>query len=106
MNWDYQKGIEMSGLRTRKRALCRLPLTVIEHALRLQANQVLMHVTQDFNDVQDGCVQLLIEGDGLDDYFQTSGPVKEGTAKFYDEGETPELWIVPPLIPEEKPPET
>lgn len=105
MNWGYEEGIEMAGLRMRKRALCRIPLSVIEHALKLQANQVLMHITQDFNDVQDGCVQLLIEGDGLDDYFKTSGPVKEGAAKFYDENEKQELWVVPPVSSEENPAE-
>ena len=93
----------MAGLRMRKRAVCRLPLTVLEHALRIQPNQVLMHVNQSFEDVQDGCVQLVIEGDGLDDYFQTSGPIKEGIAKFYDEDEKQELWVVPP--PDEVEPE-
>ena len=86
----------MNDLNRRKRAVCAIPLSVIEHALRLQPNQVLMAISQTHDDMRNGVVEIIVEGDGLDGHFLTTGPVVEGVAKFYGDTGQPELWVVPP----------
>mgnify|MGYP003649453666 CR=1 FL=1 len=84
----------------RKRAFCKMPMVVLAEALGITSNQVLMTVQQSYDDMKDGVVELLIEGDGLDEHFRTAGAAIQGVPKFYDDTGKTELWIVPPKLSE------
>lgn len=84
----------------RKRAHCKIPLVVLSEALGVTSNQVLMTVQQSYADMRDGVVEIIVEGDGLDEHFRTMGGAIQGVPKFYDDTGKTELWVVPPEKPE------
>ena len=82
---------------TRKRAVCKMPLDVIESALNLGGSQVIMSIAQSYVDMRHGRVELIGEGSGLEEHFSTSGPCVEGQVLFCDRPDgRVEMVVIPP----------
>ena len=81
----------------RRRAICKVPIHLIQHLMGLDEGTVIISITQDWNDMVDGVVNFVAEGSALDPYFVTHGRCIEGQLEFRNEQDgSLKCTIVPP----------
>lgn len=81
----------------RKRAVCYLPLAVIEEKLGLDPDMLITTMQMSYENMRSGVVELIVEGSALDDHFVTYGEAIYGEAQFHQDEAGQMLTVVPPL---------